>query len=82
MVLQSFNGSLLFLFCAQDTGVAKQLQGMQQFHLPSCPTSSSIVKATERPGSSEGLREEPVAIWMHRQRGEQLSIALQISVPN
>lgn len=82
VVLQSFNGSLLFLFCAEDTGAAKQLQGMQQFHLPSCTTSSSIVKATERLGSSEGLREQPVAVWMHRQRGELLSIALQISLPN
>lgn len=50
------------------------------FH-PALP-SSSIVKATERPGSSEGLKEQPVAVWMHRQTGEQLSTALQITVPN
>lgn len=64
-VLQSFYGRLLFLFGAEDTGVAKQLQGTQQFYLPSGVTSSSIVKATKRQGSTKEMREQPIAVWMH-----------------
>jgi len=65
MVLQSLYGRFPFLFCAEDTGVAKQLQGIQQFYLPSCVTSSSIVNATKRQGSSKEMREQPRAAWMH-----------------
>lgn len=35
MILQSSYGRFLFLSCAEDTSVAKQLQGIQQFYLPS-----------------------------------------------
>lgn len=65
MVLQSFYGRLLFLFCVEDTGVAKQLQGIYPFYLPSCATSFSIVKATKRQGSSKEMREQLIAVWMH-----------------
>lgn len=61
VVLQSFYGRLLFLFCAKHTAVAEWLQGIQQFYLPTYVTSSFIVKAAKRQGSSKQL----IVVWMH-----------------
>lgn len=64
MVLQCFYGRLLFLFCAEDTGAAKQLQENSNFIFRPV-TSSSIVKTTKRQGSLKELREQPIDVWVH-----------------
>lgn len=43
----------------------KAAAGKQQLYLPSCVTSSSIVKATKRQGSSKETREQPICLDAH-----------------
>lgn len=42
-----------------------QVQEIQQFYLPSCVTSSFIMEATKRQGSSKEMNEQFIAVWMH-----------------
>lgn len=64
-VLQSFYGRFLFLFCTEHTGVAVQMQEIQQFYLPSSVTSSFIMEAAKRQGSSKEMNKQLTAVWMH-----------------
>jgi len=65
MVLQSFYGRFLFVFCTEHTGVVVWMQEIQQFYLPSCVTSSFIMEATKRQGSSKEMKEQLIAVRMH-----------------
>lgn len=72
----SLSGSLLFLFCAEEQVLQSSCRECSNFIFHSALPHLPLWRP------QKGLREQPVAVWTHRQRGEQLSIALQISVPN
>lgn len=64
MVLQSFYGRLLFLFWAEDTGVAKQLQGNSNFIFHSVLPHLPLWRP-QKGKAAQTRWEQPIDVWMH-----------------